>query len=81
MVYKITDAMSTLEGATRSARAYDLVIAPKIAHAVFAAMMDLFTWKLGQRVYGSGSSAALAAVSAYLMIKWTRLMSDFLSLR
>lgn len=63
MVYQVTELMSTLEGATRSARAHDLLIAPKIAQAIFAAVMDLFTWRLGQRVYGSGSQVALAAVS------------------
>lgn len=63
MIYQITDVMSTMEGAIRSARAHDLLIAPKIAQAVFAAVMDIFTWKLGQRIYGSGSPTALAAVS------------------
>lgn len=54
--------MSTLEGATRAGRAEDLLIAPKIAQAFFAALLDFFTWKLGQKVYGSGSEASMAAV-------------------
>ncbi|KAM0715655.1 hypothetical protein Q7P37_009153 [Cladosporium fusiforme] len=32
--------------------AEDLVIAPKIAQAVFAAGMDFYGWKLGQKIYG-----------------------------
>lgn len=61
-MYKVADAMSTLEGATRVARAEDMLLAPKIAQAIFAAVMDLSTWKLGQKVYGRGSAAALATV-------------------
>ena len=62
IVYKLANAMSTLEGATRTARAEDMLIAPKIAQAIFAAVMDLATWKLGQKVYGRGSAAAMATV-------------------
>lgn len=62
VVYRITDAVSTLEGATRTARAQDLLIAPKIVQAMFAASMDFYTWKLGQKVYGTDSAAAMAVV-------------------
>jgi phosphatidylinositol glycan class B len=61
-VYKITDAISTLEGATRTARAQDLVVAPKIVQGMFAAAMDFYTWKLGRKVYEADSDAAMAAV-------------------
>lgn len=63
LVYKVADAMSTLEGASRAGRAEDLLIAPKIAQAVFAAGVDFYTWRLGQTVYGASSSAAMATVS------------------
>jgi len=62
VTYKIADVMSTLEGATRTARAQDMLIAPKIVQAIFAATMDFYTWKLGQKLYGAGSDAAMAAV-------------------
>lgn len=62
-MYKIADIISTLEGVSRVGRAEDLIIAPKIAQAVFAAGMDYYTWKLGQKIYGQGSSAAVATVS------------------
>jgi phosphatidylinositol glycan class B len=54
--------MSALEGATRAARAEDMLIAPKIAQAIFAALLDFYTWKLSQKVYGVGSSASMATV-------------------
>jgi len=65
VVYKVADAMSALEGATRSARAEDLLIAPKIAQAIFAAFMDFYTWKLSQKIYGAGSAASMATVSVH----------------
>ena len=55
--------MSTLEGATRSARAEDLLMAPKIAQGIFAAFLDFYTWKLSQKIYGAGSTASMATVS------------------
>jgi phosphatidylinositol glycan class B len=64
IVYKVADAMSTLEGATRAARAEDMLIAPKIAQAIFAALLDFYTWKLSQ-IYGTGSAASMATVCIY----------------
>jgi phosphatidylinositol glycan class B len=65
IVYKVADAMSTLEGATRAARAGDLLIAPQIAQAIFAALLDFYTWKLSQKIYGAGSAASIATVCFY----------------
>ena len=64
-MYKVADAMSTLEGATRSAGAEDLLMAPKIAQAIFAALLDFYTWKLSQKIYGAGSAASTATVCLY----------------
>jgi phosphatidylinositol glycan class B len=66
--------MSTLEGATRTARADDLLIAPKIAQAIFAALLDFYTWKLSQKIYGAGSAASMATVRVYSDI--FRIVSD-----
>jgi phosphatidylinositol glycan class B len=63
IVYRVANAMSTLEGATRAARAEDMLIAPKIAQAIFAALLDFYTWKLSQKIYGAGSAASMATVS------------------
>ena len=54
--------MSTLEGATRAARGEDMLIAPKIAQAIFAALLDFYTWKLSQKIYAAGSTASMATV-------------------
>ena len=43
-------------------RADLLVMAPKVTQAVFAALGDYYTWKLGECVYGAGSNEAWAAV-------------------
>jgi hypothetical protein len=39
-----------------------MLIAPKIVQGISAATMDFYTWKLGQKVYGTGSDAAMAVV-------------------
>jgi hypothetical protein len=51
-----------MEGATRTAKAQNMLIAPKIVQGMFAAAMDFYTWKLGRKVYGTDSDAAMAAV-------------------
>jgi len=60
MVYRTADALS--KPASPAARAKVLLIAPKILQAVFAAVMDFYTWRLAGKVYGSGSAASNAAV-------------------
>ena len=37
-------------------------MAPKVTQAIFAALGDYYTWKLGECVYGVGSNEAWAAV-------------------
>jgi hypothetical protein len=41
-----------------------MLIAPKIVQGMFAAAMDFYTWKLGRKIYGVDSDAAMATVSA-----------------
>jgi phosphatidylinositol glycan class B len=69
-VYKVADVMSTLEGASRAARAEDMILAPKIAQAIFAALLDFYTWKLSQKVYGVGSSALTATLALTALSPW-----------
>ena len=64
-MYKVADAVSALEGPTRAARAEDLLMAPKIAQAIFAALLDFYTWKLSQKIYGAGNAASMATVCVY----------------
>jgi phosphatidylinositol glycan class B len=70
IVYKVADVMSTLEGASRAARAEDMILAPKIAQAIFAALLDFYTWKLSQKVYGAGSSASMATLALTVLSPW-----------
>ena len=45
----------------------DLIIAaPKATQAVFAALGDYYTWKLGEKIYGHGSNEAWAAVCSFV---------------
>jgi phosphatidylinositol glycan class B len=69
-VYKVADVMSTLEGASRAARAEDMILAPKIAQAIFAALLDFYTWKLSQKVYGAGGSASMATLALTALSPW-----------
>ena len=39
-----------------------MINAPKILQAVFAALGDYYTWKLGEKVYGFGSNESWAVV-------------------
>lgn len=72
--------MSTLEGASRAGRAEDMLIAPKIAQAIFAALLDFFTWKLGQKVYGADNAASMATVY-FLLHSLTSLTTLMLAAR
>lgn len=59
-----------MEGVGRAGRAEDLIIAPKIAQAVFAAAMDFYTWRLGEKVYEEGSEGAMATASDSSVRGW-----------
>ena len=39
-----------------------MIIAPKLVQALFAALGDYYTWRLGERVYGAGSFEAWSTV-------------------
>lgn len=49
-------------GLSLPAKAELLIAAPKVTQAVFAALLDCYTWKLAEKVYGRGSRTALATV-------------------
>ncbi|KAG7002243.1 GPI mannosyltransferase 3 [Physcia stellaris] len=62
----------------------DLIIAaPKATQAVFAALGDYYTWKLGEKIYGHGSNEAWAALVLTVCSPWqwfcsTRTLSNCL---
>ncbi|KAF2142490.1 glycosyltransferase family 22 protein [Aplosporella prunicola CBS 121167] len=47
-----------------------LIAAPKITQAVFAAAIDHSTWRLAERAYGRGSSAAWASLALSVCSPW-----------
>lgn len=63
-VYRVAAHLAGLCGLTLAARAELLIAAPKLAQAVFAALLDCYTWKLAHKVHGPGSRVALTAVGS-----------------
>jgi phosphatidylinositol glycan class B len=62
IVYRITAMLADLGGLTLPARAELLLAAPKVTQAVFAALLDYYTWKLAEKAYGRGSRTARVTV-------------------
>lgn len=67
-IYKITANLADLCGLTLPARAELLLATPKVTQAVFAALLDCYTWKIAEKAYGCGSRTALVAVGNRLAI-------------
>jgi len=61
-VYWLSSRLSSLLRLSPDAHAEVLIAAPKATQAIFAAVGDYYTWKLGEKVYGEGSNEAWAAV-------------------
>jgi len=66
-VYRAADTLSKSLASKPAVHAGILIMAPKLAQAVFAATLDFYTWRLGRTVYGAGSAASLAAVRSILV--------------
>lgn len=61
-VYRLASFVSQALRLSPSYHADLMIAAPKILQAVFAALGDYYTWKLGENMYGRGSNEAWAAV-------------------
>ncbi|KAL6707916.1 glycosylphosphatidylinositol anchor biosynthesis [Coniothyrium glycines] len=82
-VYRLAGAVATLCGLSVPAKAELLVAAPKVTQAVFAALLDCYTWKLAEKVFGRRSRTALAALALSVCSPWnwfcsTRTLSNCL---
>ncbi|KAI4236231.1 MAG: hypothetical protein LQ352_008026, partial [Teloschistes flavicans] len=80
-VYRLSAEISNVLRLTPDYRAELLLAAPKATQAVIAALGDYYTWKLGERVYGKGSSEAwtvlfLTVTSAWQWFCSTRTLSN-----
>ncbi|KAJ4365237.1 glycosylphosphatidylinositol anchor biosynthesis [Neocucurbitaria cava] len=58
-VYRVAADLGAFCGLNLPARAELLLAAPKLIQAVFAALLDCYTWKLAEKAYGRGSRTAL----------------------
>lgn len=61
-VYSVADRISRLLGLGLPNKADVLIASPKVAQAVFAALLDFYTWKLAEKVHGRGSRTAVTTV-------------------
>ncbi|KAL8775756.1 MAG: hypothetical protein Q9194_003661, partial [Teloschistes cf. exilis] len=82
-VYRLSSELSNVLRLTPEYRAELFLAAPKATQAVIAALGDYYTWKLGERVYGKGSSEAwtvlfLTVISAWQWFCSTRTLSNCL---
>jgi phosphatidylinositol glycan class B len=62
VVYRIAANLADLCRLTLPLRTELLLATPKVTQAVFAALIDYYTWKLAEKAYGRGSRTALATV-------------------
>ncbi|KAH7380020.1 Alg9-like mannosyltransferase family-domain-containing protein [Pyrenochaeta sp. MPI-SDFR-AT-0127] len=82
-VYRLAALLARICGLTPSARAELLIAAPKLVQAVFAALLDYYTWNLAEKIHGRRSRTALAALALSVCSPWqwfcsTRTLSNCL---
>ncbi|KAF1834992.1 hypothetical protein BDW02DRAFT_588513 [Decorospora gaudefroyi] len=82
-VYRVAAFVADVGGLTLPAKAELLLAAPKVTQAVFAALLDCYTWKLAEKVYGRGSRTALTTLALSVCSPWqwfcsTRTLSNCL---
>lgn len=70
-VYLVAAKVAHFCGLSLPAQAELLIAVPKVTQAVFAALLDLYTWKLAKKVYGGASHTAFTAVGSGLSISLT----------
>ncbi|KAF2625344.1 glycosyltransferase family 22 protein [Macroventuria anomochaeta] len=68
--YRIAAHLADLCGFNLSVKAELLLSAPKIAQAVSAALLDCYTWKLAEKVYGRGGRTALTTLAISVCSPW-----------
>ncbi|KAF2441939.1 glycosyltransferase family 22 protein [Karstenula rhodostoma CBS 690.94] len=83
VVYKLAAELAAFCGLSPPAKAELLLAAPKLAQAVFAALLDCYTWKLAEKAYGRGSRTAYTTLALSVCSPWqwfcaTRTLSNCL---
>ncbi|KAF1940858.1 hypothetical protein EJ02DRAFT_219560 [Clathrospora elynae] len=82
-VYRIAANLADRCGLGLPAKAELLLAAPKVTQAIFAALLDCYTWKLAEKAYGRGSRTALTTLALSVCSPWqwfcsTRTLSNCL---
>ncbi|CAI6338605.1 unnamed protein product [Periconia digitata] len=82
-VYQAAATIAQVCRLTLSSRAQVLLAAPKTLQALFAALLDWYTWKIAEKAYGRGSRAAYATLALSICSPWqwfcsTRTLSNCL---
>ncbi|KAH8730087.1 Alg9-like mannosyltransferase family-domain-containing protein [Phaeosphaeriaceae sp. PMI808] len=82
-LYRIAASLAHVCGLSLPARAELLLATPKVTQAVFAALLDCYSWKLAEKAYGHGSRGALATLALSVCSPWqwfcsTRTLSNCL---
>jgi len=61
-IYRVVATLASVCNLSLPVRAELFIAAPKVTQAVFAALLDCYTWKLAEKVYGRGARTAIFAV-------------------
>ncbi|KAG9190760.1 phosphatidylinositol glycan, class B [Alternaria panax] len=82
-VYRVAAHLADLCDLSLPTKAELLLAAPKVTQAVFAALLDCYTWKLAEKVHGRGSRTALTTLVLSVCSPWqwfcaTRTLSNCL---
>ncbi|KAH6639344.1 Alg9-like mannosyltransferase family-domain-containing protein [Boeremia exigua] len=81
--YRVAAHLADLCGASLPVKAELLLSTPKVVQAVSAALLDCYTWKLAEKVYGRRSRTAFATLALSVCSPWqwfcsTRTLSNCL---
>ena len=71
-VYHIAATLASIYDVSPALRAELLIAAPKFTQAIFAALLDCYTWRLAESIYGRGTRTAWAAVGSRKRIRQKR---------
>ncbi|KAH9876079.1 hypothetical protein J1614_003958 [Plenodomus biglobosus] len=69
-LYRVAADLADLCGLSLPAKAEVLLATPKVTQAVLAALLDCYTWKLAEKVYGRGSRTALTTLALSICSPW-----------
>lgn len=69
-LYRVAADLAHVCGLSWPAKATVLLATPKLTQAILAALLDCYTWKLAEKVYGPGSRTALTTLALSVCSPW-----------